>query len=108
MKDENFIKTSKTPAEHFLHRFREENKQFMAHLPREDVSVAERLQDQQKFYIIKNLDLFILLKMSIGLIPEIEVDVRASPILVYLKQRQIRLIIRALSDLTNHRSDRPK
>jgi vacuolar protein sorting-associated protein 13A/C len=53
------------------------------------------------------MDLFVLLKINFITEIEIDVDIRTSPIIIFLKQRQIRLLIRAVQDLMNHRNDRP-
>lgn len=71
-----------------------------------EVAKEDSGNEQKKFYILRKMDLFIMVKASLSM--EIELDVRTSPILMFLKQRQIRLLMRAVQDLVNHRSDRPK
>ena len=106
--DDNFIKTAHSRADHFLHKLKADNKNFMQNMPVDPLNEITQAEEMKKFYILRKMDLFVLMKISFAHGLEIDVDIRTSPLLIYLKQRQIRLLIRAVQDLLNHRTDRPK
>ncbi|CAD8085165.1 unnamed protein product [Paramecium sonneborni] len=68
-----------------------------------------KLEEKKAVHILKKLALKIEFSLVFSEQLEIELKIATiSDVLIYLKQRQIRLLLRAMQDIVNHRNDRPK
>ncbi|CAD8180234.1 unnamed protein product [Paramecium pentaurelia] len=66
-------------------------------------------EEKKAVHILKKLALKIEFSLVFSEQMEIELKIATiSDVLIYLKQRQIRLLLRAMQDIVNHRNDRPK
>lgn len=83
----DFIRTTNSKTDNYLNKLRNENKNFMSQLPNQSIDKDNQVEDFKKFYILRRTDIFILVKVKLRGEMEIEVDVRTSPLLVFLNQR---------------------
>lgn len=83
----DFIRTTNSKTDNYLNKLRNENKNFMPQLPNQSIDKDKQVEDFKKFYILRRTDIFILVKVKLRGEMEIEVDVRTSPLLVFLNQR---------------------
>ncbi|EGR30420.1 hypothetical protein IMG5_132670 [Ichthyophthirius multifiliis] len=74
----------------------------------EKPSEEQMQHEKSENYILKNFNISIKVKLDLLEYPKVEINITTNDIVIFLKQNQVRLLIKSLKELANYNSERPK